>query len=543
VILIRLDSMKKATKKKSKSAKVRQAPPDTFRSQPPIMQQPELPLSSAAISGRGSTWGYLLALICVTLAAAWLRALRLDHPMRYDEAYAFVSFAYPTSIRAWFDYHEPNNHVLHTLLVHLFTRFGGFGPATIRIAAFLSGIAIVPVGSYLAKSLTGRWSAALIAAMLLATSNVLVEYSVNARGYSMVCLTSLLMGIGTVQICRDFSRTRYWVAWTTVAVLGMFTIPIMLYPVAIFTCVILSEIMLSPGGKKDKRNALWRLVLALGAFALATILLYWPVIAVNGLLPIVGNRWVSPLPLKEVFSKLPGQVIITLSQWIRDTDWLWRALVSLGVATSIIVGVTYRRIFWALPLVGAVFLALATIVQRVVPFPRVWMFMLPLILVSAACGMDFLSTSFRNRHAHFWSSVVMSALVLVAAMHSAWNIQHRPFLNTEDEGTFVEAEEVCRDLAAMCDGNTAIIVLKGPAQAPMNYYAAFYHPMKRIDYRSKDCERALVVVDNRQSVDRIAATHPGFAEHYYPLTVWKTYPHATVYLALRQQASSRTGQK
>jgi len=535
--------MKKATKKRNKSPKINKASLDTSKSQSPITQVPGLTLSSTAVSEGGGYWGYLFVLICVVLAAAWLRASRLDHPMRYDEAYAFLSFAFPTSPQAWFDYHEPNNHVLHTLLVHLFTRFGGYDPTTIRLAAFFSGVAIVPAGSYLAQRLTGRWSAALLAAMLLATSNLLVEYSVNGRGYSMVCLASLLMGIWTVQICREFSRTRSWVAWTTAAVLGMFTIPIMLYPVAIFTCIILFEIMLPPGGKKEKRNALRRLAFALGAFALATILLYLPVIAANGLGPIVGNRWVSPLPPKEVFSKLPHQAVITLSQWIRDTDWLWRALVSLGVATSIIVGVTYRRIFWILPLVGAVLLALAAIVQRVVPFPRVWMFMLPLVLVLGACGMDFLTTTFRNRPARFWSSAIMSALVLVAAMHSAWYIHHRPFLNTEDEDTFVEAEAVCRDLAAMCDGKTAVIVLKGPAQAPMNYYVAFYHPMKLTDYRSKNCERALVVVDNRQSVDKVSAVHPGFAEHYYPLTVWKTYPHATVYLAFRQQASGTTVQK
>jgi hypothetical protein len=535
--------MKQATQKRNKSQKVKEARPDTSKSQPPIMQPPGLPLSSTAVSGRVGSWGYVFALISITLAAAWLRALRLDHPMRYDEAYAFLYFAFPTSPRAWFDYHEPNNHVLHTLLVHLFTRVGGFYPTTIRLAAFLSGIAIVPVGSYLAQRLTGRWPAALLAAMLLATSNLLIEYSVNARGYSMVCLASLLMGIWTVQICRGFSRTQFWVAWATVAVLGMFTIPIMLYPVAIFTFIILFEIILSPRGKEEKRDVLRRLAFVLGAFVLATILLYLPVVAFNGIHPIVGNRWVSPMPLKEVLGKLPRQAIITLSQWIRDTDWLWRALVSLGVATSIIVGVTYRRIFWVLPLVGAVLLALAAIVQRVVPFPRVWMFMAPLVLVLAACGMDFLTTTLRNRHARFWGSVIVSALVLVSAMHSAWHVHHRPFLNTEDEGTFVEAETVCRDLAAMCDGKTAVIVLKGPAQAPMSYYAAFYHPMKLIDYRSNKCERALVVVDNRQSVDKVAAAHPGFAEHYYPLTVWKTYPHATVYLALRQQASNATGQE
>jgi hypothetical protein len=535
--------MAKATRKRNKPPRIRNGSLDTSGGHPSAVQAPAIPLSSAAVSWGSSSRVYLAALFVVILAAAWLRASRLGHPMRYDEAYAFVSFAYPTSIRAWFDYHEPNNHVLHTLLVHLFTRFGGFGPATIRIAAFISGIAIVPVGSYLAKTLTGRWSAALIAAMLLATSNLLVEYSANARGYSMVCLASLMMGISTVQICRDFSRISVWIAWTALAALGMFTIPIMLYPVSIFTCIILLEVMLSPEGRKEKRGALRRLILALGAFALATVLFYWPVVAVNGLKHVVANRWVSPIPLSEVFGKLPGQAIITLSQWIRDTDWLWRVLVSLGVTTSIIVGVAYRRVFWVLPVLGAVLLALAAIIQRVVPFPRVWLFMLPLGLVLAACGMDFLTVALGNRRAQFWSSVVMTALVVLAGIHSAWNVHHRDFLNTEDEGTFVEAETVSRDLAAMCDGKTDVIVLKGPAQAPMNYYAAFYHPMKRTDYRSKSCERALIVVENRQKTDRIAATHPGFAEHYYPLTVWKTYPHATVYLAHRQQVPSGTGQK
>jgi hypothetical protein len=528
--------MKKAANKRKKLPRVQKAFLASCESRSPIPRAPDSPLPTTAVSKRVAFWGYLIALISVTGAAAWLRVSHLDDLMRYDEAYTFLHFGYPGLPKGWLDYHEPNNHVLHTLLVRLFAYFGGFDPATIRLPAFFSGLAIVPAGGYLAQRLTGRRSAALLAAMLLATSSLLIEYSVNARGYSMVCLASLLMGICTVEICSDFSRMRFWVAWSAIAVLGTFTIPVMLYPIAIFTCIILLEIMLSPRDKKTKRGALRNLAFALGIFALATVLLYLPLAVVNGVHRLVGNRYVSPHPLQEVLTRLPGNVLTVLTDWSRDTSWLWQALVFLGIAASLIWGMTHRRIFWTLPLIGTLFFLSAAIVQRVVPFPRVWMFMLPLMLVAGACGLDHLTTTFRNRNALLWGPPIMSVLVATAAMHSAWHTYHRPFLVSEDDKTLVDVKAISHDIAALCDGKTGVIA-KTPAQFPLSYYRTFYYPKKVPSYRSKECERALVVVGEGQTVDEVMAFHHGFAESFYPLTVWKTYPHATVYLAPRQQAS------
>ena len=93
----------------------------------------------------------------------------------------------------------------------------------------------------------------------------------------------------------------------------------MLYPIAIFTYIILLEIMLSLKDKKTKRGALWRLAFALVLSALATILLYLPLVAVNGVHRIVANPYVSPIALREVLTRLPENAVTAWTHWSRDT--------------------------------------------------------------------------------------------------------------------------------------------------------------------------------------------------------------------------------
>lgn len=60
-----------------------------------------------------------LAVICVIGFAIRLRFL--FQPMRYDEAFTYVRYASKPLYRGLSDYSFPNNHIFHTLLVHIST--------------------------------------------------------------------------------------------------------------------------------------------------------------------------------------------------------------------------------------------------------------------------------------------------------------------------------------------------------------------------------------------------------------------------------------
>ena len=65
------------------------------------------------------------------------------------------------------DYHLPNNHVFHSILVYFSTRIFGIQPWAVRLPAFTAGVLLVPAAYWLAKRLYDRWTA-LGAALLVA---------------------------------------------------------------------------------------------------------------------------------------------------------------------------------------------------------------------------------------------------------------------------------------------------------------------------------------------------------------------------------------
>ena len=222
---------------------------------------PDRPVPASLVAGptvEKRTDAYVAAIAAITAAAGILRAVLLDHPMRYDEAFTFLVFARSSDPAAWFNYMAPNNHVLHTLAMHVAIRIGGMQPEVVRAPAFWAGIALVPAAAWFAVQLTGRRLAGLWAAALVGASSLLIEYSVNARGYSLVCLAAVAMGVATGAICHDARRKAPWIAWIALAAVGMFTIPIMLYPIAIYALLILLQTLVGPGRGKVRGLAVRR---------------------------------------------------------------------------------------------------------------------------------------------------------------------------------------------------------------------------------------------------------------------------------------------
>ena len=67
---------------------------------------------------RVAAWEWIGLIIATTLAIV-LRARELSQPIRYDEAATWLDYASQPLGRALSDYRFPNNHLFHTLLVHL----------------------------------------------------------------------------------------------------------------------------------------------------------------------------------------------------------------------------------------------------------------------------------------------------------------------------------------------------------------------------------------------------------------------------------------
>jgi predicted membrane-bound mannosyltransferase len=170
-----------------------------------------------------------LALWIVCLLGVALRLMHLDIPMRYDESVTYLSYASQGWEHVTTSYQQPNNHVLHSLMVSWTTGWLGDSPFVIRLPAFLAGCALVPAAAWVARLAHSR-EAGVAAAVLVATSPILIEFSTNARGYSLLSVAVLLaIGAGLYLL----NGGRAWMAWAgliELAVVGFFTLPIMVIP-------------------------------------------------------------------------------------------------------------------------------------------------------------------------------------------------------------------------------------------------------------------------------------------------------------------------
>ena len=328
--------------------------------------------------------------------------------MRYDESWTFLFYVLPRKLSPALVYSAPNNHILHTLLVAAASWLAGDGPVALRMPAFLAGVAIIPAVAHLATVLSGRRLAGLLTAALVASSGTLVEYSVNARGYSLVYLAAVVLTERTARIARDVRPRGPWIVWALVATVGLITIPVMLYPIAVLAAVIVLQAFLGPADAAARRLALRRLGTTLAWTAVLAGLLYVPVVYATGLVithgkeaaraspvavygsglqALLANPFLAPKTLSEAAAGLTLIAGETAAIMRRDMSWVGWILVALGLVAAVVVGLRQRRVLYLVPLLLPAVLAVLALAQRVVPFTRVWLFAVPLFLAVASCGL------------------------------------------------------------------------------------------------------------------------------------------------------------
>jgi len=378
---------------------------------------------------------HLGVLAALTATGLLLRVAYLFQPMRYDEANTYLQFASQPWYVALTTYPAPNNHVFHSLLVHLSTTVFGGEPWAIRMPALVAGVLLVP-GTYLAaRALYGR-DAALVAAALVAVSSVLVEFSVNARGYTIAALVFvLLVALATRLVASD--NQAEWLAFAVLAAIGFFTVPVMLYgygAIVAWLAIVLRHM---------RQRLAKRLVPAAVLSVALTAALYLPIAATSGLGVLVDNEFVEPLPWTTFGQRLPDSLASTFEEWHRDVP----LLVTVALVAGFVAGLAHHRWRAAGPppaVVALVWSLVAVAAQRVVPFERVWLIVLPLYLLTSAAGLMFLLRPLLRARPGFLRP---AAATLLAATLGTAVIASGSVPASETTSTFRDAERVARFLA------------------------------------------------------------------------------------------------
>lgn len=405
------------------------------------------------------TNGERQAIWLITAIGVISRLVPLWQPMRYDES---VTWAYFVG-RPWStivsSYPFPNNHVLFSLLAKATSSLAPFQPWALRLPAFIAGVVIVPlvwaVGRRVASPAVG-----LLGAALAAGSTTLILYSTNARGYSMVVALFLMLLLVADRL-RESGRLVQWGTFALLGALGLYTIPIMLYPLGVVCTWLL--LAAARTGSAERHRLVVGVVLGGVAAGVIALLLYLPIVQSAGLGALVGNRFVTPSPWIAFAADLPRHAAKILVTWTSPLPWWMAPMMLLAALAGLFPGEQRDRP--SLALATTLWCVLLLAATHRVPFVRVWLFLLPLFHLAVAHGVVRLLS--RTRIADAIRSP-RSAIVLAAGV-ATLALLSDTVRSSDDTGAFRSASVVAASLApALRPGDRVLAPI--PTNGPLLYY-------------------------------------------------------------------------
>lgn len=448
----------------------------------------------AALVEDGKT--HAIAFWLIMLAAVIVRLVFIDQPIRYDEAHSFTYYSSRPIYVGLSNYSSVNNHLFHTLLVHIAYSLLGNREWVIRLPAFFAGLLLLPA-TYLAARMLYNKNAAIIAAALVAISSALIEFSTNARGYSMICLDFMLILAIGARLKRGGGPAT-WTLFTLVSALGFYTIPVMLYPFGITALWLFFSALL-----KDIDGPTWPFVRNLVVSAVCagalTLILYTPVFVGSGVDAVFGipSKAVDAAGGMEGFS---GGITIRIkafwAQWNRDFPLIVGAVLALGAILSLPLHGRIAR--HRVPLIVPVLLWCVPVllVMRALPWPRVWLYLLPLYFILVSAGLSLLLGRMADllRRSASGFCVILALIIVLGIGFNV--IRTRSVYYSEETGTLRDAEEIATTLGRELRPGDKMLAYS-PAGAPLLYYFNKHNiPLGPLISEDRErWQRVFVVVD------------------------------------------------
>lgn len=344
------------------------------------------------------------------LSGLVFRLAALNDPVTYDEAYTYVGFASHGLWAALSDYSLPNNHILHTVLVVFSTTLFGSQPWALRLPALLAGLGLIPAMYALGK----RWyspSTGLLAATLLAWMPILVIYSSEARGYSLLALFTLLAILLAHELVHS-NHLLHWALLSLCAALGFLTLPLMLYPAGgIYLWLALEGANASAASGARSRSFFLRWLGSGILTGILTLAAYAPAILVSGWRKIIANGFVQPVEAGKYFDwVLLTRLRDTWISWNRDVPLALTVLLTLGFVLSLALHRRIQATRWPLSPVLLVWVAALVLTRRPEAFDRFWSWLIAPALLWSAAGL--VETAKQIQVGKFRADLLLTSLAL-----------------------------------------------------------------------------------------------------------------------------------
>ena len=325
-------------------------------------------------------------LAVITLCGLILRALVINRPIGYDEAYTFIYFASRPFKYILADYHAPNNHILNSILIGIAYRILGSHTWIVRLPALIASVLSIPTAYFMARRFYSS-NQALAASAVLAIYPSLIRATANGRGYMLVILFSFMLANIAGVLVNKQDRTAL-IAFAITGALGFYAVPIFLYPMAGISLWVAATYLVSAEPWRTKLNHLAIFLVTCIGSGLLTFVLYSPVILFGtGLDSIINNEVVTSRSWSYFFESLNPRITRTWADWTAALSPAIQYLLSGGFLISVIF---HRKASnQKLPLQLFLFLAIAIllVLQRVTPLPRIWIYLELFCVIFSIAGL------------------------------------------------------------------------------------------------------------------------------------------------------------
>ena len=427
------------------------------------------------ISERDPSYIYWM-LAGIMLIGMIMRLWKINEPVAYDEAYTFIYFATKPFKQILSDYSAPNNHILHTILVSISYKVLGGHTWIVRLPAFLAGTLCMPAGFFEARRIFNA-NQSLAAAALIAFTPWLISYSANGRGYTLLTLFALLLANFAGILVHKQTRTAL-IAYGMTAALGFYTIPIFMYPMAGISLWVLTTHLTASESRYDRSRKAWTFLVVCGLAAVLTLILYSPVIFFGtGAGSILSNEIVEPRDWNNFVDKIGVRALKTWEDWMLNIAPFIQYVLLGGFLLSLFF---YKKASkQRLPLAG--FMALAMLIllliQRVAPFPRVWIYLEAFYMLFAGAGLVWLvQILLRNAGKSVATEKIISLVILLTVVVT-FSVR---YLNTRQPSMRANQppeQYAAEFLAPRLTADDTVLSL-----APVDYRTAYYLYMNGVPY-------------------------------------------------------------
>lgn len=293
----------------------------------------------------------------------------LSFPLMEDEAFSYTHFVDKGFFVTSSYYPGPNNHVFYNQLAWTMSWFSDDPFWIMKLPTFIFGL-IVPIVMCFFLLKHFNFTISMMTTLLFSFSLNVTVYSVIGRGYMLMILLMMIMIIAMINIIRENDIKFYNGVFVMTAVLGFYTVPVFLYP---FVSIVVFAFNF--GLFRRGVNVKW-IVIDTFWVGVWTLILYSPILVMNGFGAVVSNDWVRPtMSYGEFFSSLP-EYFASVSNWLWDVErgGIYISLVVFGFSIYALMNrIKTSKWFWFYMIVSVSLMPIfILIIQKVQPAERIW---------------------------------------------------------------------------------------------------------------------------------------------------------------------------